>query len=385
MSENPNKILFVAWGVYPQPAAMAVLIHTLATTLSTRAVVAGEFDFAETKDWSEVNYPLYHLDPFILGQTRGIQYTKLLAMRKITGELETIAKKHDCRAIFCSFPDELYLGASYFASKRLNIPLFTWFHNTYSDNRTGVLGVLANWLQPRVFAHATMNFTMSDGMQRFYEKRYPSNRFQVLRHCFDLPKETAVLPALDRSIIKFAYTGNLNESCADAALRLCKYLLTQPNYELHILGGKSIRSAFEQAGICAAPNVVFHGFVPDADFIKMLQTCHIVLLPHGFDGDRTQVEFETIFPTRTVPLLYCGRPILAHTPKNVFFTDFLEENNCAAVTTTKNERDIQNAIDRLLSDEVYCEDLVNNARKTANLFDKNIIAQQLLNKIDEVI
>lgn len=386
--KNPilPKLLVVSWGVYPTPTGSTITLNGLVKAFSPQEMVLfGENLYGgDTAGWDDERPRIVYTKPSVRLYTKGSKYFRWIGIERTINEIVGLAQKESCTAILCLFPDEYYLYAAYAATKKLNIPLFTWFHNTYLDNRTGVLGVLARWLQPLVFAHASMNFTMSDGMQRFFEQKYPNVRFQVLRHCFDIPI-AAKLAVLDNTIIKFAYTGSLNESCADAALRLCKYLITQPNYELHILGGKATINAFETAGIYAAPNVIFHGFVPDIDFISILQTCHIVLLPHGFEGDRAQAEFETIFPTRTVPLLYCGRPILAHSPKGVFLTDFLRQYDCGEVVTSKSRADIQAAIDRLLSDAAYCQKLVDNAKKTALLFDKNIIAQQLLNAINESI
>jgi len=122
---------------------------------------------------------------------------------------------------------------------------------------------------------------------------------------------------------------------------------------------------------------VRHGFHPLSEFVKRLHEFDIMLLPHGFEGGQTEAEYRTIFPTRTVPLLYSNRPILAHSPPHAFLSDFLKKRDCAEVVETKDTQAIQTAIDTLIENEERRNQLIKNALETSSFFDVNRIGKKL--------
>ena len=211
--------------------------------------------------------------------------------------------------------------------------------------------------------------------------RYPTNKFETLVHGFDLPKSELIISKTNfENKITFAYTGSLNESCRDAAVRLAKVISKKSDFELHVFGEQNAK-VFKSYGIKESEMKVY-GFLSELDFHNKLKSCDIMLLPNGFDGDRTQVEYDTIFPTRTIPLLVSGKPILAHSPKGVFLTNFLNEHDCALNVDIKSEEAIYKAIDLLCNDEILVERIVCNAIRTSKIFQLENVADKLKKSLE---
>jgi hypothetical protein len=380
------KLLVVSWMVHPSRSASSVIVTELARVFeASEMVIAGEIVSEQVgegdDEWSEDRPPVtvYHIDPFVSASKRGAKYTRWLKIRAVIRNLQSTIEKEGCDRILVIFPDEFYLYAAYSISRRVGLPLFIWFHNTYLENRSGIRKQFAKWLQPRVFAVAKGLFAMSEGMLDYYKEAYPAVKFKLLRHGFKPPGDNVsegIQSRVDRKV-KFAYTGSLNESCRDASLRLLGVILRHPEWEVHVFG-ESPRAAFPDSD-----SIVFHGFVPEPVFYARLAECDVVLLPHGLRGGRSDVEYRTIFPTRTIPLLHCGRPILAHTPEDSSLTRFLIEHECAEIVDEPEERLLLESIDLLLNDRLHSARIVRNALVTADLFNLTRIREFILREVFE--
>jgi len=374
---NKEKLLIVSWGVYPMAAGSAMVVDNMARHFSQDEIVlVGEKApnlMQEKDDIGGRN--IYYVNPNIRLLGKGQKYLRWLNFGRTVRKIRAIAIKESCSAILGVFPDEFYMYVAYRLSKQLKLPFYTWFHNTYMDNRTGVFKLVAKLLQPKFFSTAEVNFVISDGMIDFYKQRYPEFSFKALPHGFDIPETKYEPYTPNRRDIRFLFSGNLSESCRDATVRQIKTIIRNPNYHVHLSTSNPI-SDFEKYDICG-DNVHYEGFVTWEEFERRLTTFDIMLLPHGFDGERTEVEYETIFPTRTIPLLYSNRPILAHTPKNVFLTRFLRKHDCAEIVDEKDEQAIEAAIERLLNDDQRRRQIIKNAMKTASLFDGKNTSRQL--------
>lgn len=364
----------MSWTVYPTSTGSAIIVDNIARTFKpSEMVLLGEAtNPISEEEEKNIRPKIYYTNPNVTIKGRGKRYLKWLNFNKVVRYMTEVAEKEQCTSILAVFPDEFYMYAAYKVSKKLNIPFFTWFHNTYLDSRTG-LSLGARFFQPRFFNHASINFLMSDGMLEFFQKKYPDYVFKTLRHGFEIPEITYTPADAPAEKIKFMYSGSINSSCLEATLRLFEVIHENPAYELHIYGNeKEIKHYNIQTG-----KAILHGFVDWEVFVNSMENYDIMLLPHGFDGARTEAEYKTIFPTRTIPLLYSNRPILAHTPKGAFITDFLQKNNCAEVVDIKDKAAIRTAIKRLITDKTRRAEIIKNAIKTAKIFDINGVHKQL--------
>jgi len=372
-----EKLLIVSWGVYPMAAGSAIIVDNIARYFNhDEIVLVGEkaSNLMEEKD-NIRRANTYYVNPNIQLFGKGQRYFQWLNFNKLVKNIRHIAEKENCTAVLAIFPNEFYVYAAYRVSQQLNLPFYTWFHNTYVDSREGRFQFLNKRLQTKFFNAARINFVVSDGILNFYKQKYPDVRFQTLVHGFNIPDVEYSPFQSDQPVKRFLFSGGFSESCREATVRLIKTITQNPNYHVHIFTGTPL-SIFENFGI-RGDNVHYEGFVLFKTFVERFVEFDIMLLPHGFDGERTEAEFKTIFPTRTIPILYSNRPILAHTPKNVFLTDFLRQYNCAEIVDEKSGSAIHAAIEKLLNDEEHREKLIKNAIQTASLFDVKKISKQL--------
>lgn len=378
-----GKLMIISWTLYPWSTGSAVIVNNIAKQFDrNQLVMLGETPSNKyVNSWPD-NYPkIYYVNPNINLYGRGQTHLRWINIRETINKICEVIKKENVNKLLCIFPDDFYLYAAFRVSKKMDIPLYTWFHNTYLDNYSGYRRLFAKWFQPKIFEVSQKIFVMSDGMKEYYKMRYPTNKFETLVHGFDLPKSELIISKTNfDNKITFAYTGSLNESCRDAAVRLAKVISKKSDFELHVFGEQNAK-VFKSYGIKESEMKVY-GFLSELDFHNKLKSCDIMLLPHGFDGDRTQVEYDTIFPTRTIPLLVSGKPILAHSPKGVFLTNFLNEHDCALNVDIKSEEAIYKAIDLLCNDENLVERIVCNAIRTSKIFQLENVADKLKKSLE---
>ncbi|WP_447603649.1 hypothetical protein [Nitrospira sp. Nam80] len=256
--------------------------------------------------------------------------------------------------------------------------LYPYFHNTYVEQRTpgGVAHRFAAWLQAKVFYHARHVFVMSQGMVDLYRERYPHvTRCSALVHSFndDIPEAPAFSPPGARDPVRVTLSGNINASCVDAAVRSCA-ALAQLNGRLTVLSGTP-RAYLQQLGILREG--VQYETVSRDDIVRRLGEADIVLLAHGFTGPLSQEEYRTIFPTRTIEYLICGRPILLHAPADCYLTRFMEQYRCALIVNEPRVESVRAGIRRLSEDADLRITLVRQALKAAALFRAPVVAGML--------
>lgn len=373
-----EKLLIISWNLHPWPTGSSVIVNNLVEKLGKDDVVLiGEKHPTLTSTWSNNLPKIHYIDPNFNILGRGQTHLRWFRYLSIEKQVKNIAIQEGVTKILGIFPDDFYIFLAFRLSKILQIPFYTWFHNTYLDNYSGYRKIIASVLQPIVFKSSKKIFVMSDGMKQYLDQKYPNTDFITLEHGFKLPAtKTKSFHTLDKNgKIKFLFTGSLNESCRDATVRLIKTILSIPQYEVHLFTGNPIKD-FAEYGLIS-DRLIYHGFVSLDELYNCISDYDIMLLPHGFIGDRTDVEFKTIFPTRTIPLLVSERPILAHSPADTFLTEFLVKNNCAWLVTVENEGTIKETILEIIDNDEMALIKSKNALKTAEIFRIENILKKL--------
>jgi glycosyltransferase involved in cell wall biosynthesis len=278
------------------------------------------------------------------------------------------------KSIILIYPSAEYLLLGLLLSKFYKCNYYSYFHNTYLENRHGIKKKIAEILQNRIFKLSRSIFVISNGLLNHYKSKYTEYyKFQILPHIF-----TESLPVEIKSEIKpqlkLALIGNINESCREAAERMLKSLAKYENVTFQIFS-KIPAKYFNQLGI-QNEKLILQFPVDRTIFLELLRDCDIMLLPHGFDGKLPELEYATIFPSKTVEYLISGKPILYHGPRYAFITKFLEENKCALIIDKKDEFEISRAFQLLINDEQLRISLVRNSLKIAEIFQlKNVIKE----------
>jgi glycosyltransferase involved in cell wall biosynthesis len=212
---------------------------------------------------------------------------------------------------------------------------------------------------------------MSEGMLELYRERYPHLKCSALTHSFNEALPDFTTPPEPRSPLRFVICGNINESCREATVRVCKAIAQVEDASLTLLS-PTPRSSLQQLGLLC--DGVRHETVSRDQVVQRLREADAAVLAHGFEGQMSPEEYRTIFPTRTIEYLICGRPILAHAPAECYLTRFLKEHDCALVVTEPSCSALLHAIERLRADQVLRALLVRNALRAAEMFEARRVA-----------
>jgi glycosyltransferase involved in cell wall biosynthesis len=285
-----------------------------------------------------------------------------------------LVRRHRVESILVVFPDEEFLLVAYLCARIARRRLVAYFHNTYLEDRHGLYKVFARWLQTRIFASADHVFVMSEGMSELYREYYPNLKQTPLVHSFNDPIPTCAVPQAVGSPMKVVLSGNVNASCVDAATRLGEAVASCPDTRLTIYSGTD-RNHLKSIGLLRDGAECF--MVSREELLPRLGEADFLILPHGFTGSRSQEEYRTIFPTKTIEYLISGRPILAHSPPDCFLTRFLRTNECALIVDKPDVHALREAMERLRTDYPLRRRLVENALKTARQFQAAEVAAEL--------
>jgi len=368
------KTLVLSWGIPPLITGSSVVVDNFVAAMDIdKYVLVGE----KPSTGSYSNSPNVHYLDSIGPSLKGNKYWRLLQLPRLIRQTTQIAQDNNCTQILTIFPDELYMHIGYSVSRKLDLKFYAWFHNTYLENRTGILKFFAKRWQKKFFAQAKTIFTISDGLTEWYKGNYNIDKFVTLNHGFPIPSVTRSNTFNEKGKLKFLFTGNLNHSCLDATERLYQWITNHELGELHIFSGQS-KTMFNQYGI-SGKHVIFHEFMEFEEFVQNFQNFDILLLPHGLKGLRSEEEYQTIFPTRTIPYLCSQRPILAVSPEKAYLTRFLREHECAHISTTGTEASLNELLDEILDDDTKIKDeKIENAMRLRPIFDVHNVVQKFL-------
>lgn len=299
----------------------------------------------------------------------------------LAARIAGIARENDVGRILAVFPDEYHLCAALRAARSLRLPFVPWLHNTFSDNRTGLVRRIAQRVEGALFAPGKLVLVANDGMRAHFASRFPEARVETLPLPFgDAPPEGEPPPP-PADPPRFALLGNINASNSDAAERLVR-AACELGATPHLYSGQS-RSTLAISGGDTLKNLPLQPLPYDA-VVPTLRQADILLLPHGLTGRLSAVEYATIFPTRTVQYLVAGRPIVANAPPDSFLARWLIEHDCAEVVTDNSQDRIVAALRTALNDTGRRASLV--AAAAAAVADRHAprVASRLLALLDEV-
>ena len=300
-----------------------------------------------------------------------LRWLRWLALPYVILRLVLLIRRWRCQTVVAVFPDDFYVIAAYWAGRLCGVPVYPYLHNTYLENVTGAGRLLAQWMQPRLFRDAPVVFVMSAGMRDYYQAKYPMARFEPLPHTFNEPIPDFTEPPIPGHPLRLGLLGNLNQSNLDATRRVVHLVRDDADMKLSIYSGSGMLMYNKMDVV--GENVEI-GPVPMDQVQSRLAENDILIIPHGFVGGLTQVEYETIFPTRTIPCLISGRPILAHTPPDCFFTRWLRQYDCAEIVDQADPGAIHRALERLRTDAQRRSHLVQNALHAARQFHAPAVA-----------
>ena len=377
------KILLVSWSTLPNKGGSSIIVENLARNFGKdELVVLGGKTFFQNvnvnrrADSPKFEYFLSEMHIFGRGN-RFFAWFRKWRFKSLINKIKTIIKEEGIDYVIGVYPNPIYCHAACIAAKVLNIPFSSYFHNTYIEN-VAITDQNAANIQKEIFDQSDHIFVMSKGMQRFYEKKYKYNKFIPLIHTYNqLPKKLkkSGLPGIEKSHYKLVAIGNFNESNMDATLRFAAAIRENPKYSLSLFTHVP-KILLRKRGMDVT-NINYEGFVNPDEVHLVLQNYDICVLTHGFTGGYGEIEYQTIFPTRTIPLLLSGKPIIAHSPKGSFLNDFIKENQCAELVDEPSSEAIIRGLDKITNDLSYQQALVEASKETAKKFYGPEVVKQL--------
>ena len=384
------KILLVSWSTLPNKGGSSIIVENLAKNFSKdQLVVLGSRKLqSEKPPQRPVDGPkfiYFFSELYLFG--RGYRYFiwfRRWRFQPLIRKIKNIIREEKIDYVIGVYPNPFYCHAACLAAKELKVPFSSYFHNTYTDN-IAITDPQAEAIQQEVFDNSEHIFVMSKGMQRFYERKYRLNKFRPLVHTFNrFPEDTSLqgLPGSGKKHYRLVAIGNFNESNMDATLRFAHAVSRNPKYSLSLFTHVP-KVLLRKRGLDT--NLIeYEGFVNPDEVHAVLQHYDILVLTHGFTGGYGEVEYQTIFPTRTIPLLLAGKPIIAHSPEGSFLNDFIRENQCAELVHEASEAAIIEGLERISNNQDYQEQLVQASRQTAQQFYGPQVVQDLKDLLQAV-
>ncbi len=381
------KILMVSRSVLPYPGGSSVIVEQLAQNFAKdELIVLGAAPYFQqkqlTRPESSPEFQQFTCELTFFG--RGYRYFKWTLkwhFQPLVRCIKEIVKTHKVDYIIGVFPTDFFCHAACRAAKELGIPFSSYFHNTYIEN-TNITDPKASEIQEEIFENSEHIFVMSKGMQQFYEEKYKLQKFVPLVHTFEKYPDKSTLtgiPEERKGKYRLVAIGNFNESNIDATRRLVNAIKGNPKFDLHVYTHVP-KLLMQQRGLDTS--ALYHeGFVPPEEVHGKLQAYDICVLTHGFTGGYGEVEYRTIFPTRTIPFLLSGKPIFAHSPKGSFLNDFIHENSCAELVDEANEEAILAGLNRIADSKKRQSELVAAAAQTAHQFYGSNVVQELKKRL----
>lgn len=305
---------------------------------------------------------------------RFFRWTRSLAVPRLARRLHEITEQQEIAAVVAIFPDEYYLAAAYAFARQRGLPFYPYFHNTYLENRFGLAKTVAARLQRKVLAYAQAVFVMSDGLKRFYESKYPDVRFESLVHSHNEGMPGAPDVSTIGETTRLALLGNLNASNLDATKRFAEVVRSDKSLHLTVYTGTP-EWYYRKVGVTGS-NITLTRVAPE-QASSALREHDLLILPHGLEGGLSAVEYETIFPTRTIPCLLAGRPLLAHSPAGCFLNRWLRDNECARIVDKPDVEQLRGAIDELRGNRAEREKLSGNAIEASRQFQAPLVAARM--------
>ena len=381
------KTLLVSWSILPQSGGTSVIVENLAKNFSKdEMIVLGAKTMFQKNDIKrnpkQSQFRYFFSEMYLFG--RGYRYFiwfRKWRFQPLVRHIKKMIVEEKIKHVIGVYPNPFYCLAACQAAKELSVPFSSYFHNTYTEN-VAITDPKAEDIQAEIFDYSTNIFVMSKGMQRFYEKKYRLDKFIPLVHTFDeYPNKEQLtgIPKTDKKHYKLVAIGNFNESNLDATKRLLRAIKGNPKYSLSVYTHVP-KVLLQQRGLDTS--LFEHkGSVAPEEIHTALQDYDICVLTHGFTGGYGEVEYQTIFPTRTIPFLLSGKPIFAHSPKGSFLNDFITENKCAALVDETDETAIIQKLDTLCTDVNLQVSLVAAAEKTSAQFYGVNVADFLKKKL----
>ncbi len=379
------KILMVSWSILPYNGGSSIIVENLAknfnadelTVLGSKKLFNGKY--IDRPD-NGPQFKYFWSEMYLLG--RGYRYFiwfRKMRFKPLVRYIQKLIKEEQIDYVIGVYPNPFYCLAAAKAARNMGVPFSSYFHNTYTDN-VAIRDPDAEEIQEEIFESSEYVFVMNAGMQKYYEEKYKQDNFVPLVHTFNSWPKSDVstgAPGTGKDHYRLVAIGNFNESNMDATLRFASAVSKHPRYSLSLFTHVP-KVLLKRRGLDLR-SIEYEGFVRPEEVHRVLQDYDICVLTHGFEGGYGEVEYKTIFPTRTLPLMQSGKPIVAHSPNGSFLNDFIMENKCAELIDTPSAEAIIEGLDKVANSLDYQTELIENSK----IAMKQFYGPQVVSKLQQ--
>jgi len=368
------SILIVSKSLPGEKGGSAVVLQHLIRGFRSAAIhLAGEHRIAFDSNYKAAvpdEVKVHFIWKELTNVTRGERFLRWFEWLKIpllVWRLRRIIRSSNITHVLAVYPSEQYLVAALLAARSEGIDVHTYFHNSYASNRAGIAGFVARKVESFLNSDTKAVFVLTEGLRAHYAAQFQTTRIALIRHTFVMNMDgLATTDVRPHREIRAAFLGNLNDSNLDAFKRICSCLTKITNVVITVFS--------------PTPQWFFQREIPDCSILKfvelpfgeeidILRRYDVLLLPHGLRGRLADLEYRTIFPTRTVTYLASGVPIFAHLPEDSILFSFLEEYKCAESVTVEDDDSMVQAFMRVASSEQRRQELTAGMSKAVLQFD----------------
>ena len=232
-------------------------------------------------------------------------------------------------------------------------------------------GILKNYWQKKIDTEfkqllnsVHLHLSISDSMSEEYKKRYnkdfiafhnPIEITKWLPHC----KRDYVI---DREKIKMLYSGRLGigviNSLTEVVYSIDSLKKKGYNIELHIQTPSKERNILNQ--FQKHNCVVIDPFVKYEKLPEIFSGADILILTIDF-GKMGKDYLRFSMPTKVSEYMISGTPVLVYAPENTAVSKFFSQHNCGICITSQSSEEITKAIQFLIENKDFRQEISNNA------------------------
>jgi len=259
--------------------------------------------------------------------------------------------------------------STYLLHKRTKIPYYIFLFDLYKDNFYPVFpaGFLSKIFESKILQNAEKIIVTNEATLNFYIKEYGEEiRKKIIiihNSAFAEPYlklHTDYCPKTQYSIV---FTGNIYWAQAKSLKNLIQAIKEINDIDIRLkIYCPNPKDYLDKIGITENKKVKISIAQPEK--MPEIQTqADVLFLPLSWNN-KAQKIINTATPGKLADYLISNRPILIHAPSSSFLAKYAKENNFAVVVDEENKEKLKIAIKKLLTDQKFSEELIENAKKT---------------------
>ena len=278
-------------------------------------------------------------------------------------------KKQNIRKIVSISDYGPALIASYFISKRNEIPLTLFLFDIYKGNHFPFPGgILASIFEPKLFALAEKIIVTNDGTKDFYVKKYGKEMEDKIIVIYNSTFPDLYLrlrsPYEPKPPYKIIYTGKIYWAQMGSLMNLIKAVNEVNDIDVRLdIYSPSPSDYLKKLGFRDSKKVKILKPLPPQEIASVQTQADILFLPLSWNTKSPDI-INTATPGKLTDYLISGRPTLIHAPASSFLVEYAKEREFAHIVDTDNVEELKKGILKLATDKTYADRLIKNAEKT---------------------